>query len=185
MAAAPSPLDQKIVQQIRDTEGDLEDLVREIRPAVKNLHLRQMDVGKAVKATKWVLSVLDQTEGMARIQGTPVYKQLSPAAQLQVDWMHNVMCELLNARERLTMSKRQLQFKPEDKMKLLLKALREIYTMMPNAPRGTGPLIKELQKGVDPQSPEYAMLPALPMALLLWHVWDVISRGQKTKPRYR
>jgi hypothetical protein len=183
MAAPLSPQDQKTQRMVREAENGMEDLIRYIRPALKNIHRREIDLDKAVKAMKQTLKFMDKTEAVVKVQGSPVYKQLSAPTQLQLDWMHGLASEILSVQVRLTQAKKQMLFDPDEKFKLLLKTIKDIFALMPNAPRGMLALIKEIQKGVDPKSPEHALIAILPMSLLLFFVQDSILRGLDRKPK--
>jgi hypothetical protein len=182
MPSKEPPLDSKTRKDIAKAERGLDELERAIRPAVRQMHNRVVIRDKAIKAMKKALSFMAKSGSLGRLKGSPPYEQLSPEVKLLVDWMDGMLGEVLRVEDRLIKAKKMLEFDPVERHRSLLRAMKEAFQIMPSAPRGTQKLIKEIQDGVKPDSPEGQLVTILPMALLLWYILDAIDRGMAARP---
>lgn len=176
-------LENKILKAVGEAEKGLVKLQMELSMVAKKLKEPSVDEAKALAAMKKVYAFMGKFTSVTKIQSSKVFDQLSPQAQAKVVWMDKVMAELLKQADQLQQAQKESKWDPEKKKPMLIKVLKQRVREAPQMPRGVGQLVKMIEKGKDIGGFDGAMIGFLPMAIMLWMIWDTITRGLKAKPR--
>ncbi|MCR8725922.1 hypothetical protein [Frigidibacter sp. ROC022] len=176
-------LESKILKAVGEAEKGLSKLQMDLGVVAKKLKEPSVDQAKALAAMKKVYAFMGKYTAVTKIQSSKVFDQLSPKAQAKVVWMDKVMAELLKQADQLKQAQKESKWDPDKKKPMLLKVLKQRVREAPQMPRGVGTLVKTIEKGKDLGGFDGASIGFLPMAIMLWMIWDTITRALKSKPR--
>ena len=94
-------VDLKVRKAVGEAEKGLVKLFKEIGPTNFDIQLKKLNKAKIMAARKKVSAFMTKFMPITKLQGSPVYAQLDPSTQLQVDWMDMVMSSLQKDRSRI------------------------------------------------------------------------------------
>jgi hypothetical protein len=177
------PLESKILKAVDDAEKGLAKLELDLSPLARKLKALDLDEGKALVAMKKVYGVAAKFSGVTKFQSSKVFEQLSPEAQAKVEWMGKLLTDLTRKADELRDSLKQSKWDATKKKPMLVKILKQRVREAPQMPKSVSLLVKSIDKDKDLGGFDGAKTSFLPMAILLWMIWDTIGRGLKARPR--
>jgi len=176
-------LDHKVQALVREAEKGLNNVQTEISRVLRNLNKGQVDKHKALAASTKLMSFMKKFIPVTKIQNSPAYGQLAPATQKQVDWMDQLLSDLLGTLHKLKAAQKDAAKTPKKNFAHLIKASEKAYSSVQGAPKGVGTLLKEIKKANDPSYAGAQGIAILPMALILWMILDMIHKNLKRRPK--
>jgi len=181
--AGTEELEAKILKAVGEAEKGMAKLQLDLTPLARNLKGLEVDKDKSLAAMKKVYAFMGKFSAVTKLQQSKVFDSLSPKAQAQVVWMDGLMSELLKLADRLAQTQKDAKMDPDKKHTYLVRVLKEEVRQAPQMPKGVGQLVKQIEKGKDLGGFDGAMIAFLPMAIMLWMIWDTIVRGLKARPK--
>jgi len=182
MAVEISKLDYKVQALVREAENGLGAVQGEIGTALRKLNKGEVDKAKTLAAGKKLVAFMKKFIVVTKIQNSAAYDQLSTESRELVDWMDQLMGELLGTLTRLNKAKKDAAKTPKKDYVYLIKTAQKTFAEVPSVPKGVATLIKDIKKANDPNFPGAEGLSILPMAILLWMILDMIIRALKKRP---
>ena len=180
-----SPVDMKVRKAVMEADKALRALAKEVSPAAFDIKLEKLDKAKILSARKKVTAFMGKYSALTQLQGSAVYGRLNPQSQAYVDWMDDVMGQLLKLVVNLEKAAKLAGKDPEKNLKILVDTSARRYKELRKAPQGLGTLVKEIQKDFGPDAKGFSGVSILPALIMLFMIFEMIAAKIKQRPKLK
>lgn len=178
-----SAVDLKVRKAVGEAERGLANLFKEIGPTNFDIQLKKLNKVKIMAARKKVSAFMTKFMPITKLQGTPVYTQLDPSIQLQVDWMDMVMSSLQKTVVEFDKAAKLAAKDPSKNLTILIPTIQKRFKQLRKPPSGLRTLVKQIEKDFGPDSPGFSGVSILPTLIMLFLIWETIAAGFRKKPK--
>jgi len=178
MAADP---DAVILKSVNEAEGALARLMGELKSVTANIRKGDVSPAKVKAAQAKVAAYMKKYASITKVQNSPVFDRLSPARQADVVWFDGVMGDLLGFFEKGRWVEVAARLDPKKNPKKIIEAIEKAKKQW--SFQGLGTIQKEMQKGIDHWKDGGAGIAFLPMAVMLFVLWQMMKAWLNKRPK--